>query len=239
MTTKPTLRTLLAGAAAVTLLLAGCSSDSDGGSSDEGTTETTAGDLVAAGFEGPLVGTFVIEPAECADGEPTSGSYFRMVQSGGTAEEGPFVDNGDSICGDASFSGLTPGDDGGLVTGDHQPSPEPAFDDGGNAVASGIFEPVTFFAVDFGGATDPEEAVPAIEAADGTLSGDLSAFTAYYGGGDFNQGAPKPDGSGDGPTGTIDPETGAFVLEWTSLISGGSFDGFTGVWHLEGTFEAG
>ena len=32
------------------------------------------------------------------------------------------------------------------------------------------------------------------------------------------------------------PETGAFVLEWTSLISGGSFDGVTGVWHLEGTF---
>ena len=44
------------------------------------------------------------------------------------------------------------------------------------------------------------------------------------------------DGSGSAPTGTIDPTTGAFVIEWSSLISGGAFDGFTGVWHLQGTF---
>jgi hypothetical protein len=25
-------------------------------------------------------------------------------------------------------------------------------------------------------------------------------------------------------------------MEWTSTISGGPFDGFTGLWHLEGTF---
>jgi hypothetical protein len=95
---------------------------------------------------------------------------------------------------------------------------------------------VPFFAVAFAGATDSAEAMPMLTATDGVLTGDLSAFTAYYGGGNFNQGAPKPDGTGDAPVGTIDPETGAYVLDWTSLISGGSFDGFTGVWHLEGTF---
>ncbi|MEQ1702345.1 MAG: hypothetical protein ABMA25_19720 [Ilumatobacteraceae bacterium] len=52
----------------------------------------------------------------------------------------------------------------------------------------------------------------------------------------FNQGSPKADGSDANLTGTIDAATGHYVIEWTSLISGGSFDGFTGVWHLEGTF---
>ena len=39
-------------------------------------------------------------------------------------------------------------------------------------------------------------------------------------------------------TGTYDAETGAFVLEWSSQIVGGPFNDSTGVWHLEGTFEA-
>ena len=94
-------------------------------------------------------------------------------------------------------------------------------------------------AVAFAGATDPAEAVPTLTAPDGVLTGDLSAYTAYYGEGSFNQGAPKPDGSGEAPMGTIDPETGAYVLDWTSQIVGGSFNDFVGVWHLEGTFTPG
>jgi hypothetical protein len=201
-----------------------------------GTEAPTETEVPADGIEGELTGVFSVDAAVCADGPVTSGSYFRMVQIGGTLEAGPFIPNADSLCGDPTFSGLVPGTDGGLVTGTHQAAPDPAFDDAGNGLAGAIFEPVTFFAVAFAGATDPAEAVPAITAADGVLSGDLSAFTAYYGGGQFNQGAPKPDGSGTAPVGTIDPATGAYVLDWSSLISGGSFDGFTGVWHLEGTF---
>ena len=49
--------------------------------------------------------------------------------------------------------------------------------------------------------------------------------------------APKSTVSGGGATGTYDTKTGAFVLEWTSHIEGGPFNGFTGLWHLEGTFE--
>jgi hypothetical protein len=49
--------------------------------------------------------------------------------------------------------------------------------------------------------------------------------------------APKSTVSGGGATGTYDAKTGAFVLEWTSHIDGGPFNGFTGLWHLEGTFE--
>ena len=187
----------------------------------------------AAMFDGDLVGTFSIDDAVC-DTADVTGSYFRMLQP-----DGNYIPNADSACVDTTYSGLTAGTDGGLVTGAYQPAPDPAFDEAGNGLADAVFAPVTFFAVAFAGATDSAEAMTTLTATDGTLTGDLSAFTAYYGNGSFNQGAPKPDGSGEAPMGTIDPETGAYVLDWTSLISGGSFDGFTGVWHLEGTFTPG
>jgi hypothetical protein len=40
-----------------------------------------------------------------------------------------------------------------------------------------------------------------------------------------------------GPAGTYDRSIHAYSLEWTSHIDGGPFNGFTGMWHLEGTFE--
>lgn len=51
--------------------------------------------------------------------------------------------------------------------------------------------------------------------------------------------APPPTLTGKGATGTYDPETGRVVLTWTSYIEGGPFNGFTGLWHLEGVFEPG
>ena len=250
MTNHLSKRRLFAALAAATLVLAACGSDDDATSDTDAATEATAATETTeamteeteppateapttdpvAGFEGDLAGTFSIDDAVC-DAAEVSGSYFRMLQP-----DGNYIPNADSACADVTYSGLTAGTDGGLVTGAYQEAPDPAFDAAGNATADAIFAPVTFFAVAFGGATDPAEAMPMLTATDGVLTGDLSAFTAYYGGGSFNQGAPKPDGTGDAPMGTIDPETGAYVLDWTSLISGGSFDGFTGVWHFEGTF---
>jgi hypothetical protein len=257
MTRHLTSRRLIAALAVVTLAAASCGSDDDSDDSastsetteatpdtTESSTDTTeaipeetAPDATeapttepAAMFDGDLVGTFSIDDAVC-DAAEVTGSYFRMLQP-----DGNHIPNADSTCADTTYSGLTAGADGGLVTGAYQPAPDPAFDEAGNALADAIFTPVTFFAVAFAGATDQAEAMPTLTATDGVLTGDLSAFTAYYGGSNFNQGAPKPDGSGEAPMGTIDPETGAYVLDWTSLISGGSFDGFTGVWHLEGTF---
>jgi hypothetical protein len=43
--------------------------------------------------------------------------------------------------------------------------------------------------------------------------------------------------SGSSATGTFNAKTGAFTLQWTSLIVGGPFNGFTGLWHLEGVFQ--
>lgn len=229
------LRLLFVALGVVALLAAGCSSDSD---SDSGSSSTTKSSSSGSTYEGVLNGTFGLTAAECASGAVTAGSYFRMVQAGGDVTKGPFIENADSKCGDKTYTALTPGTDGGLVTGSYQKAPDPAFDSSGNATAAAIFEPVTFFAVAFGGATDPNENQPVVNAQNGTLSGDLSAFTAYYGGGSFNQGAPKPGESVDGPTGTIDQKTGDYSLDWTSVISGGSFDGFIGVWHFEGTYSA-
>ena len=181
-------------------------------------------------------------------GKPT-GSYFRMVQSTGTLEAGPFIANADSTCTDKTYSALVPGTDGGLTTGKYQPEPDPPFDAGKNGLASKVTQPTKFFAVGFAMSTnqkDPQTSTdapaPSITAdASGALTGNLSAVGVAWNGLQFNQGSPKPDGSHPGSTkdlsGTYDAKTGAFTMEWSSQIVGGAFDGFTGVWHLAGTFE--
>ena len=242
---KRPFRLLVALLAVFVMLAAACGDDSDSSSdTTEGDTETT--EEASGGLEGDLMGVFELTEGTCDDAGAVSGSYFRMVEAGGTVDAGPFIQNADSTCAaDTGYTPMAPGTDGGLVSGDYQPAPDPAFDDAGNALAEAITAPATFFGQAFATATDETdvqsgEAVPAplITATDGELSGDVSAMAAYFGGEVFNQGAPKPGGSEPGPTGTIDPDTGEYVLEWSSVISGGAFDGFTGVWHFEGTFAA-
>ena len=198
---------------------------------------------------GKLVGVFKIDAAECASGAATSGSYFRMVQPGGTVDAGPFLPNGDSICGDKTYTGLEPGTQGGLITGKYQPQPDPPMDAAGNGLADKIMTPTKFFALNFAmstNKTDPQTGnavpVPEVKASkSGKLTAALKAISVAYGGQQFNQGTPKPDGSKPGGTtdasGTYKRKGGAFTLEWASQIVGGPFDGFTGVWHLEGKLE--
>jgi hypothetical protein len=206
---------------------------------------TSATDATTAQAGDTLVGTFRLAAGSCAG--DVDGSYFRMIQPGGNAQSGPFVQNTDSSCGDKTYTPLAPGTDGGLITGRHQPNPDPPFDNGGGGRAERITRPQEFYGVAFATATNPsdpqtevEVPAPEVRHASGRLSGDLRAFAASWNNQHFNQGAPKPDGSRPGttagPSGTYDPGTGAFVLEWTSLIVGGPFSNFTGQWHLEGTF---
>jgi len=194
-----------------------------------------------------LVGTFGVTAASCASGAPTGGSYFRMVQSGGTTAAGPYVPNADSTCGDKTYSALQPGTAGGLTTGKYQPDPSPAFDSAGNGLAGAIVTPTKFFGVNFAVSTNKTDPVsnaatkvPTITVTKGKLAGDLDAFNVAYGKQQFNQGSPKPDGSKPGatagPTGTYNSGPRTYTLDWSSAIVGGPFDGFTGVWHLEGTF---
>jgi hypothetical protein len=172
-----------------------------------------------------------------------------MILPTGTAD-GPFVSNSDSECGDKSYTLLKPGTDGGVMLGTFQGEPSPAFDASGNSLADHIIEPAKFFGVNFSASTnesDPQTktavSAPSLSVGDdGSLSGDLRSFAASWNNQEFNQGAPKPDGSAPGltaaPSGTLDSQSGAYTLEWRSQIVGGPFDRFTGVWHLEGTFSA-
>lgn len=202
----------------------------------------------SAPTSGELKGLFRIEEGVCTEGAVTKGSYFRMINPGGKPDTGPFVTNGDSQCKDKTFSPLSPGTDGGLKTGAHQPNPEPAFDGSGNAMAASIAKPVKWFAVNFALASNPKDPqtgvdvpAPTISFSDGKLSGDLRAIAAAWNKSHFNQGAPKPDGQNpgitSGPTGTYDPATKRFTIAWVSQIVGGGFNNFSGTWHLEGVFE--
>jgi hypothetical protein len=197
----------------------------------------------------PMVGTFKIAPGAFSTSGGATGSYLRMILAGGTLAGGPFFDNLFSASSDKTYTLINPGTDGGLITGSYQPAPNPPF--GGlfnGATADRIMAPQGFEAINFSVSTQPVDpqtgqAVPppAINDLDGKLDGEVAAVTAEWANNYFNQGTPKPDGSTPGltepVTGTYDPTTGAYVLEWASTIVGGPFNRFTGFWHLAGTFQ--
>jgi hypothetical protein len=209
---------------------------------------TTGAPAGAFGGKHALVGTFKLSPGACA-GETVTGSYFRMIFPGGSVASGKFFDNPDSACDDKSYTLAVPGTQGGLVTGSYQPNPTPAFSAGGGALVNSIVQPESFTAIDFSIATnkvDPQSGdhvpAPALSVADGKISGQLEAWSASWNKLYFNQGSPKPGGADPGltapVTGTYNAKTHAFVLNWTSQVVGGPFNGFTGDWHLTGTFSA-
>jgi hypothetical protein len=205
--------------------------------------------VTAAQTGDQLKGLFRLSAASCS-GAQVSGSYFRMIQPGGSAASGPFLQNNSSACADQSYTDLAPGKDGGLSTTAYQPQPNPPFDASNGGVNDKILMPKEFFGAKFAtatNATDPQTnlatALPVItHDGKGKLSGDLRAFAAAYQGQHFNQGAPKPDGSTPGATtlvsGTYDATTKKFSFEWASTIVGGPFNNFTGKWHFEGAFES-
>jgi hypothetical protein len=195
----------------------------------------------------PLVGTFKLTKGTFANGV-ASGSYFRMVYPGGTIKGGKFFQNPDSTASDKSYTLVRPGSSGGLSTAGFQAGPTPAFDAKGDALATKIIAPARFNAIAFGLSTlsrDPKggPAIPApsIVVTNGKLSGQVEAVYASWNKLFFNQGSPKPGGAKPGLTssvsGTYNSKTGAFALQWTSAVVGGPFNGFTGYWHLQGTFS--
>jgi hypothetical protein len=195
-----------------------------------------------------LVGTFKLQPGACF-GFSVTGTYFRMIFPNGSIAKGKFFDNPDSTCPNKTFTLAVPGTQGGLVTGKYQPSPSPAFSAQGGALASSIVQPQGFTAINFSIATakkDPQTGLkvpaPAIYEKGGKLSGQVEAWSAAWNKLYFNQGSPKPNGKHPGLTiplsGTYNAKTHAFVMTWASQVVGGPFNGFTGYWHLAGTFEA-
>ncbi|MCZ4498164.1 MAG: hypothetical protein JWQ74_717 [Marmoricola sp.] len=199
---------------------------------------------VAAGSKN-LVGTLQLRSGACSGGA-ISGTYLRMILPSGGAR-GPYMSNSDSTCPDQSFTPLSAGSDGGLRFGSYQTTPSPRFGSSGDAKARRITAPAPFYGTSFATATskvDPQTRT-AVPAPSLTVSGtrataDLRSFAVTWNNQDFNQGAPKPNGSTPGNTkrasGTYDAATGRLTLEWASQVVGGPFDKFTGFWHLEGTF---
>ena len=218
---------------AMALALAACSSGS-----------SSAGGGASAGHA--LVGTFRLDAGSCS-GSSASGTYFRMITPGGTVASGPFFQNPDSSCTDKTVTVATPGTDGGFVTGAYQPNPTPVFSATGSALANRIIAPQPFTAINFGISTDPVDPqtgthvpAPTITVNGSSLTGQIEAWAVSWNNQYFNQGTPKPNGSRPGLTsalsGTYDPASHAFVLTWASQVVGGPFNGFTGFWHLQGTF---
>jgi hypothetical protein len=178
-----------------------------------------------------LVGTFKLSAGRYAKGK-VGGSFMRMVLPGG----GKYFDNPDSRSPDKTYTLIGPGTQGGLATGRYQPNPSPVFDSKGDARVSSITSPQSFDGIKFGvasvaknpqnGAKNP---VPSIELTGNKLSGQVEAVTVEWNGQYFSQGSRSV-------TGRYNPKTHAFLLTWSSPISGGPFNGFTGSWHLQGTF---
>jgi hypothetical protein len=189
-----------------------------------------------------LNGTFKLAPGTFSKGK-ASGTYFRMITSRGGGRT-QYLSNPDSRSRDKSYTLGRPGKDGGLATGRFQAHPDPPFDGKGNARANKIIRPEPYTAIRFSVATlrqDPQTknttAVTSASVDGRRLTVRLPGYTAEWNKQYFNQGAPKPDGTGAAATGTYNAKTKHFVLTWTSKISGGPFNGFSGFWHLEGTFS--
>lgn len=185
-----------------------------------------------------LDGQFVVSDGRCGSGATPVGSYFTMLDPSGNP-----VDNGDSPCGDKAATPVRAGTDG-LTPGRMQPFA------GSPGASRAIIAPTTFFGSPFAVATEGSDKqsgaaveAPTVRESGGKLTGEISSFQAFYNGAYYNQGAPKPGGGTPGRTtaglsGTYDSGSGAFVLDWRSTITGGAFNNFTGVWHLEGTYKA-
>jgi hypothetical protein len=185
-----------------------------------------------------LNGTFKLTKGTYSNGK-AHGTYFRMSNSGGLFR------NPDSSASNKTYTLGTPGKDGGLATGRFQSHPDPPFDSKGNARANRILRPQSFTSIRFSVATIKKQKGSSDTASVTTarvngrkLTVSLPGFTAEWNKQYFNQGAPKPNGSGSAATGTYNSKTKRFVLEWRSKVVGGPFNGFTGFWHFEGRFKA-
>lgn len=190
----------------------------------------------AASTSKSAVGTFKLKAGSFSGGKP-SGSYFRMAQP-----DGKFFENPASASSDKSYTLFKPGTDGGILTGKYQT--KAGFDATGNSQAGAIVKPTGFNGIAFGlltrkrdTASGPASPAPSFTVKGSRLTANVSSLTAAWNKLFFNQGSPKPGKKTALATGTFNAKTGAYKLDWKSLIVGGPFNGFTGVWHFEGTFK--
>jgi hypothetical protein len=217
-------------------------SPGSGNSSSAATSDPTTGDQ-------ELSGTFTLGSSSCADATP-SGSYFTISYS--TLTEG----NTSSTCDGGAYTLLQPGSTG-LGIGTFTPNPSPTFDGSGNSLANSIVMPVGYNGHALGLATSPEDVQdapqgpPIFNPPEAIIEGsnlavDLSSLNVTYDG-TPNDTCAQSFGVGcwlEGSrvaTGTYDPTSGDFTLEWYTSqdFSGGSGEvDFKLSGHFSGTTAA-
>ncbi len=195
-----------------------------------------------------LVGTFHLAAGHCSTKTATpTGSYLIVIAA---AADKPVL-NKNGGCANPAYTPLTPGKDGGLVTGKFQNEPDPTFDAHRNALATDIIKPVEFgnFALSLAtSAKDEQDAptgpaafpVPVAQVTGSQLSIDLRSLVLLYGGYPSSTCA-QHYGTGCwelgsvSAGGTYDAATHAFVIQW---FTGESFvpQGDSLEFHLAGTF---
>lgn len=195
-----------------------------------------------------LDGEFRLAAGACSTGkQPPTGSYLVVI----SAAADHTVRNPHGGCRNASYTLLRPGTDGGLVTGEFQEVAGATFDARRNSRQDRIIEPVRFGKLALGFATSAYDEQAAANGAPAfprpaairTASGiqvDLRSLVVSYGG---PAGATCRTSLGIGcwqlgsenATGTYNPATGAFAIDW---FSGESFvaKGDSIEVHLAGTF---
>lgn len=70
-----------------------------------------------------------------------------------------------------------------------------------------------------------------------TIDLNLGGYYANWNGTNFLQGTDSSGANGTSTSANGSTSGNTFDLEYSSYISGGAFDGQTGFWHLQGTFE--
>jgi hypothetical protein len=213
-----------------------------------GTSTTTSSSTGPSGYSPSqaeeMNGVFALSPASCTGTTPV-GSFLTIDFN--TVSEG----NPSSPCDGGAYTLLQPGTSG-LALGSFTPNPSPTFDANGNSLANSIVAPATFKGHALGLATSPDDVqdapagpatfAPPVAVVQGSnLAVDLRSLNVTYQG---TPGTTCAQAYGVGcwlegsriATGTFDPTTGDFVLDW---YSSQDFTGGSGEvdFHLVGHFN--
>ncbi len=150
-----------------------------------------------------------------------AGSYIRMQLPSGGYFANPYSKDNNK-----TYTLIRSSKTGGITSGRAQKAPSPAFDSHGNSLATSIIEPTSFTGIDFGAITT---VAPTFTLSGTKLTVSLRHLYAEWNKQSFLQGAIA--------TGTYNAKNHSYVLNWHTIVKGGAFDGYTGWWHLQGTFS--
>jgi hypothetical protein len=150
-----------------------------------------------------------------------AGSYIRMGTPGGGFFSNPYSKDSNK-----TYTTFLSGVGGGIRAGAAQNAPSPAFDKHGNSLANSIITPTSFTGIRFGVITTVP---PTFYLSGNRLSGHIRNLYAEWNKQTFRQGGIV--------SGTYNSATHRYSLTWQTLVQGGPFDGYTGYWHLQGTFS--